>query len=162
MESALEPPEKVGAGLLLASQGEVLLLLRRSQHNDLTWGLPGGNREEGDAGLEATALREATEEVGQLPPLIVLSSHLTRRGRVGAKQYTVFVCAVEPAVRAAWTPVLNHEHREHRWFRVEDVSLAAAGVSKAPAPLHPVVAALFSQHLELAARLQQGEVAAVS
>lgn len=37
--------EKVGAGLLLAcpDTGDVLLLLRRSMHNDRTWGLPGGN-----------------------------------------------------------------------------------------------------------------------
>jgi ADP-ribose pyrophosphatase YjhB (NUDIX family) len=159
MASVLEP-EKVGAGLLLACQGEVLLLLRRSLHNDLTWGLPGGNREEQDGGqLEATALREATEEMGPLPPLTVSSSHLTRRGRFSAKQYTVFVCRVEPAVRAAWTPVLNHEHREHRWFTVSQVSLAVAGVTTAPAPLHPVVAALLQQHPDLAATLQPREAA---
>ena len=162
MESVQEP-EKVGAGLLLACEGEVLLLLRRSVHNDLTWGLPGGNREEQDGGsLEATAVREAAEEMGALPPLTVASSHLTRRGRLSAKQYTVFVCRVEPAVRAAWTPVLNHEHREARWFQIEDVSLAVSGVSRAPAPLHPVVAALMQQHPELAATLQQREAAAVS
>ena len=45
----------------------MLLLLRNSKHNDMTWGLPGGNKEEGDADGLATARREATEEMGPLP-----------------------------------------------------------------------------------------------
>ncbi len=42
-------PEKRGAGLLLRrANGDCLLLLRRSEHNDNTWGLPGGNADASD------------------------------------------------------------------------------------------------------------------
>ena len=103
------PPQpavaKVGAGLLLRdARGDCLLLLRRSLNNDMTWGLPGGNAETVDgaapaqgraergpltcretprpaADLHATALREAQEELGGLPPLRVAGSYLTTRGK---------------------------------------------------------------------------------
>ena len=137
--------EKSGAGLLLVSGGDVLLLLRNSRHNNSTWGLPGGNRDPEDATLEATALRETEEEVGPLPPLTVARQCLTQRGKRNEKHYTVFICLVEPGVRAAWTPTLNEEHRESRWFSVESVRLSAHGMSGGP-PLHPVVAALVLQY----------------
>ena len=66
----------------------MLLLKRSSKHNDNTWGLPGGNREEGDADLQATALREATEELGTLPRHSIASSLLTKRGKNKQKHYT--------------------------------------------------------------------------
>lgn len=145
---ALPPPasEKRGAGLLLLCEGELLLLLRRSTHNDRHWGLPGGNVEARDPTLQATALREATEELGALPPLQLLAELLTTRGQRGEKHYTVFLCRVERSVRAAWVPRLNEEHREWRWFPVAAVAAAVHGVGEAPVPLHPVVAALVAQH----------------
>ncbi len=83
LQAASSYVEKRGAGLLLRSDDDyVLLLLRNSLHNDNTWGLPGGNCDAHDISLQATALREATEELGPLPPLRVLSSHLTTRGKV--------------------------------------------------------------------------------
>ncbi len=59
------------------SGGEVLLLKRSSAHNDQKWGLPGGNVEEGDKDLIDTAKREATEEMGKLPPFDVKGELLT-------------------------------------------------------------------------------------
>ncbi len=59
------------------SGGEVLLLKRSSAHNDQKWGLPGGNVEEGDKDLIDTAKREATEEMGTLPPFDVKGEILT-------------------------------------------------------------------------------------
>ena len=59
------------------SGGEVLLLKRSSAHNDQKWGLPGGNVEEGDKDLIDTAKREATEEMGKLPPFDVKGEILT-------------------------------------------------------------------------------------
>ena len=56
----------------------MLLLRRSSKHNDNTWGLPGGNYEEGDANLQVTAQREATEEMGSLPGHLVTASLLTK------------------------------------------------------------------------------------
>ena len=60
------------------SGGEVLLLRRASSHNDNTWGLPGGNVEEGDPDLLATATREAAEEMGGVPPMNVTGQVLTK------------------------------------------------------------------------------------
>ena len=60
------------------SDRQVLLLLRNSKHNDNTWGLPGGNSEHSDVNLEATAMREAIEEVGELPNLKISGCIKTR------------------------------------------------------------------------------------
>jgi len=100
-------PEKIGAGLLLTCKdtGAVLLLLRNSLHNNLTWGLPGGNAEEADGArglaptcackaltpraggdLWRTARREAVEELGPLPPHVVVGEYITRRGKVDARR----------------------------------------------------------------------------
>lgn len=60
------------------SDTDVLLLLRNSKHNDMTWGLPGGNAEAGDASLLDTARREAGEEMGSMPPCNVSGQILTK------------------------------------------------------------------------------------
>lgn len=64
--------------LLCRSDQEVLLLLRRSKHNDNTWGLPGGNVESSDKHLLLTAKREATEEMGGMPACNVTGQVLTK------------------------------------------------------------------------------------
>lgn len=65
-------------GLCPRADGQILLLLRNSRHNDKTWGLPGGNIEAGDSNLLATATREAAEELGTLPTFEVLTEILTK------------------------------------------------------------------------------------
>ncbi len=55
----------------------MLLLRRNSKHNDNTWGLPGGNVEAGDAHLQATAMREAAEEMGKVPTCNITGQILT-------------------------------------------------------------------------------------
>lgn len=56
-----------------SSQGEILVLLRHSSHNNNTWGLPGGNSDQEDGGdLMQTAVREATEEMTTLPDYEVM------------------------------------------------------------------------------------------
>ena len=57
---------------------QFLLLLRNSQHNNNTWGLPGGNAEQLDMDLMQTAVRESTEEMGELPGFQVLTEIKTR------------------------------------------------------------------------------------
>lgn len=56
----------------------MLLLLRKSKHNDNTWGLPGGNADDADADLLATAMREGAEEMGGVPPCNVSGQVLTK------------------------------------------------------------------------------------
>jgi len=94
--SAADPPPPPGrrraAVLLLAdpaSAGVPLLFVRRAEHlrhHPGQIGLPGGSVDPGDADLVATALREASEEVGldagdvevvgKLPPLLTAISDL--------------------------------------------------------------------------------------
>jgi 8-oxo-dGTP pyrophosphatase MutT (NUDIX family) len=130
--------------------------------------------------LQATAFREAEEELGGLPPLHVAGSYLTTRGKVrasvqgtapaplappdaphllprpqrGQKHYTVFVCDI--VGEETFMPVLNHEHRESRFFTSEALRAAVRPTPfppSPPAPLHPVVDALLRQHpTALAAR----------
>ena len=75
-EASGEYVTKVGAGLLLrdAASGACLLLLRRSVHNDNTWGLPGGNVDPGDGAL----LRGA--RAMQRPPTADAALRRARRG----------------------------------------------------------------------------------
>ena len=61
-----------------SSDDKVLLLQRTSKHNDGKWGLPGGNAEKVDSDFQATAEREATEELGALPNFQIAGSLLTK------------------------------------------------------------------------------------
>ena len=82
------PPQLRGAAVLIAVRegrtGPEVILTKRSsrlKHHPGQIAFPGGKVEEGDADLEATALREAWEEIG-LPPSRVeilgrLSGHET-------------------------------------------------------------------------------------
>lgn len=69
-----------------------------------------------------------------------------RRGKRQQKHYTVFVADMDPEAAAAFVPKLNSESREWRWVAWSDVLAAAAGSNTGALDLHPVVAALASQH----------------
>lgn len=147
--AALQPgaPEKLGAGLLLCCQGQVLLLKRSSKHNDQTWGLPGGNAESADQGLLATAQREAHEELGAVPAYVTQAQILTKRGKRNQKHFTVFVADVQPSAAQQYVPRLNAEHSEWRWVPWEQVVAAGSGAANEnQLQLHPVVRQLAQQH----------------
>ncbi|KAG2424215.1 hypothetical protein HXX76_014746 [Chlamydomonas incerta] len=123
-------PTKVGAGLLICCEGSCLLLRRsEASGNPGTWGLPGGNADAADAGdLLDTAMREAREELGQLPAgLQVLGQVLTRRGKALQKRYTVFVAAIPGSSRAGYSPQLNDEHTDWRWTDLAHAAALAGG-----------------------------------
>lgn len=128
-----------GAGLVFrcAETDEVLLLLRRSKHNDRTWGVAGGNAEPGEDAFR-TATREAREELGPLPPFAVAARADLERGKERQKRFVAFVADVRRDARDAWAPELNEEHREWRWWSVRDVAAAAASPGgPGQPPLHP-------------------------
>lgn len=54
---------RVGIGVILARDGEVLLGLRRGSHGAGTWSFPGGHLDHGES-AEACASRELREETG--------------------------------------------------------------------------------------------------
>jgi 8-oxo-dGTP pyrophosphatase MutT (NUDIX family) len=114
------------------------LLLRRSptSGNPNSLGLPGGNADpEDNNDLLATAIREATEEMGAPPPHIVLDSFLTRRGKRQQKHYTVYLAELSPETKAAWKPELNEEHTAFYWVPLDTLHLKE--------DLHPVVKLLL-------------------
>lgn len=49
-----------------------------SNYNDNKWAFPGGNQEDSDSSLLATATREAREELGQVPPFEIKAQILTK------------------------------------------------------------------------------------
>ena len=147
--SSSSAPIKVGAGLFIvhstASEATAgssdrkykVLLLKRSMAsgNPGTWGLPGGNRDEEDNGdLYMTAVREATEEMGNTVPddLRNMGVILTKRGKQGLKHYTVFVMETK---NGEFVPSLNEEHTEFAWVDVK--SLMDGSHNRYD--LHPVV-----------------------
>jgi hypothetical protein len=59
-----------------------------------------------------------------------------RRGKKLQKHYTVMLCEVDAAARAAFQPQLNSEHREAHWWPL-------AGLPP-PQQMHPVVVCPYS------------------
>ena len=54
---------KIGIGVIVKKNGEILLGIRRNSHDAGTWSFPGGHLEFGET-IEGCALRELKEEAG--------------------------------------------------------------------------------------------------
>jgi len=122
------------AGLLVASDGHVLLQLRaRWAHQGGTWSIPGGARERGETSVQA-ALREAHEELGVEPDQVEPEgSYVADCG--GWRYETVFARAAAP---------LRLEDRSesagHRWVSADEVGTMA---------LHPAFRLAWTSGSEL-------------
>lgn len=103
------------AGLLLATDGRVLLQLRaRWAHQGGTWSIPGGARERGESMVDA-ALREASEELGLDPERI--ETHGSYVAECGGWLYeTVFASPTEQL-----RIVDSFESAGHRWVAADEV-----------------------------------------
>lgn len=104
------------AGLFLICQEDntAFLLKRSSYVNEPgTWGIPGGKVEEGED-LKEAAIREVNEEVGGLPSLGKLLDTLTYKEEDFT--FTTFVYSISLEEKKRWSPVLNWESTEFRWF----------------------------------------------
>ena len=117
-----------GAAGLLIRHGGAVLLQRRAwwAHHGGTWGIPGGARHRGEEPY-AAAVREAVEECGPLPPLVLCQIVADDHGG-----WAYHTCVVDAAQR--FTPVDSAESAGHDWFTLGEV----AGLS-----LHPGLAALI-------------------
>lgn len=60
---SMERHPRIGVGIIIVKDGEVLLLRRASVHGSGTWSTPGGHLDHGET-LEECAAREAMEETG--------------------------------------------------------------------------------------------------
>lgn len=122
------PWGKGAAGLLIVTKDlQDVLLFRRSKHVDepYLWGIPGGARKQTADGLEEaiiTATSESKEEMDDIP-----------RGRIRVKPYVyqkpgteftyaTFILEIDPLDRQSFTPKLNWEHTDHRWFRRDSLN----------------------------------------
>lgn len=125
------PDAPIAAGILFVDPVGDILLLRRASSDSAWpghWDLPGGKGEEGED-ANATAAREAEEEIGKLPKgeRKLLSARPTPRGMV-------FHTFVQP-VEKAFIPTLDHEHTGYAW----------APLHQLPSPVHPGVTATLQE-----------------
>lgn len=128
------------AAVLACLHGEALLLIRRRQDPRDKWsghmGLPGGRREEVDATLLDTALRETQEELG-FDPLAhgrlagALGTQLARHRRPGDLAIAVFVALLD--VRPELT--LSAEIASAHWVPLAELTIDEARVPEVPEPV---------------------------
>jgi len=91
------------AGVLVALVGDgddlSVILTRRTEHLKHHAGqisFPGGGAEPGDGSIDATAIREAREEVGLNPAGVRVLGHLPEYVTLSAYRITPVIAAVEP------------------------------------------------------------------
>ena len=131
------PPADEGAGILYVWGDYVLLLLRSGAvgSHPYVWAPPGGRVEYGESLYEA-ALREAVEELGDLPPdgtapYLDAHTYMSPHGHA----FTTFIVDLTAWVPfehlALWEPLLNEESDDWEWYPVE--------VALAEVDLHPGV-----------------------
>lgn len=130
----------VAAGILFITNKEkpTALFLKRGNGGDMPgyWAFPGGHQEPEDKDLEATATREATEELGKFPKtsLVCLTRSISSPALApqaeGAPSpteeiidFTTFLSKVD----AEFPPQLNGEHVAWTWCPLESP----------PEPMHP-------------------------
>ena len=134
--SVIADPEKEAAVLapIIEQDGEpAILFTKRAEHlgdHPGQMSFPGGGREPADADLQATALREADEEIGLRPgeseivggldDIETVTRYIVRPfvGRIPDREYTPDEYEVAEIVRlpvAALTDLSNYEseHRDH-------------------------------------------------
>lgn len=111
-----EDSEMVGKVFVLDNQNRVLLLKRPPgiPYGDL-WDLPGGHVQKGEP-IKKGAAREVKEETN----LSILSSNLNQFHRFG-NIYFFWTNKWEGTFKISW------EHEEHKWVKVEDLTIYKAG-----------------------------------
>lgn len=136
------------AGILfVAPDGDILLLRRSSIDENWAghWDMPGGKGDEGET-PEATAGREAGEEIGSIPSTTrkLFDSAVTPRGMV----FHTFVQASDK-----FAPTLSDEHTGYCW----------APIDMLPQPLHPGIKRTLDRRLmlDLAGAMSSEEVTAL-
>ncbi len=112
-----------GSGLLIVrpSDGKILLTRRsKSQSSPGYWDFAGGKVEQGESHLQA-AVREAREELGDLPALKVDTEPVWWSPNPFFA-FSIFLAQMD-ASGEGWEPVLNPEHDQYGWFQPDDLPM---------------------------------------
>ncbi len=104
------------AGLVIRNKKKVLLLLRKGERA-LTWGLPGGHREDGESPLEC-AIRETIEELGHLPRNVYIKKKWAHNIFRGVR----FVAwLAQSPIEFKPSSLDRSEHSLWRWYGKEEI-----------------------------------------
>ena len=116
------------AGVMF-TDGERILLLKRSVEVDHphTWVIPGGACKDGES-AQAAAYREVLEEIGQLPPHVVLDWYVVEQPfeESAPPKFTTYLAQVDPSFIEGFLGELDHEGVSWGWFdkvQVEQLDL---------------------------------------
>ena len=125
-----DPPEdKYSAGhLYYCPEDQTVLLTKRSgiMHHPYKWDIPGGRSDKDDKSPEATAAREAKEELSKLPKeATLLDQHTETWEKDGNPNYHyhVFLWAIPEAEKVRWTAKieLDEENLGFKWFKIDEL-----------------------------------------
>jgi 8-oxo-dGTP diphosphatase len=124
---------KVGVGVIVLRDGQVLMGKRKGAHGVGDWAPPGGHLEFGES-VELCAIRELTEEVG-LKPLSVKTGPWSSDVIEGTKHYITFFAVVD---RFEGEPQLLEPDKceEWKWFDLDAL----------PSPLFSPAVSFFKQY----------------
>jgi len=123
MEGRREYPEapRVGVGIVVLKEGEVLLVKRGAPPSQGKWSLPGGLVQLGES-AEAAAVREAAEECGlrvRLLGLVGVVDRITRDAEGRVRYHYVLVDYL--ALAEAGVARAGSDAAEVRWVPVRDL-----------------------------------------
>ena len=110
-----------GAGIFfVCTEDNTALLVKRSADvpEPGTWGISGGNLEEGESVIKA-AIRETIEELGSIPNGRVVE--VLKNAGAGWK-FAIFVADISWKQKKVWSAKiqLDHESTQFKWFRLNN------------------------------------------
>lgn len=114
--------------LYFCPDDNTVLLTKRSgiMHHPYQWDIPGGRNDYDDESVEATATREAEEELHKLPKdASLLGKHIETWSKKSNPEYHyhIFLYAVPESEKIRWTPKiqLDEENLGFKWFKLDEL-----------------------------------------
>jgi 8-oxo-dGTP pyrophosphatase MutT (NUDIX family) len=120
-------PNYSAGNLYYCAEDDTVFLTKRSgmMHHPHLWDIPGGRADKEDQDIEATANREAKEELDKLPTEAAKIGEHTEKFEKDGKpyEYHIFLYVISEEEKYRWTPVieLNEETEGYNWFKVDEL-----------------------------------------